>query len=72
LSAQSIDFFPCKAPPTLKVHNKLTTGFDSPTPKMLICTRNGDIIEINLTYRFDAMKIQEKNPETDLGTFNNE
>ena len=73
LSAQSVDFFPCKAPPTLKVDNKLTTGFDSPTPKMLICTRNGDIIEINLTYRFKGVNISERPQATQdvTGQFTN-
>lgn len=46
---------------------------------MLICTRNGDIIEINLTYRFEGMSIKEKDTTYEFeatnqigGTFNND
>lgn len=64
-SAQSIDFFACKPPPNLVINNKKTTGFDKTTPEMLVCTRNGDILEISLTYKFDAqkLKVKEKSEE---------
>ena len=79
LSAQSIDFYACEPSPTLVIGNTKTIGFDKPTPRMLVCTRNGDILEISLTYKFQGTRLNEDaqglegdldDPEKALNTLN--
>lgn len=52
ISAQSLDIHVCSPPPTLVIDGENTTGFEKQTPNMLICTRDGDIKELTLTFKY--------------------